>query len=215
MGWKAYPAKPIKLNGEFVTLCAILRFFVASATEAELGALFLNCKQGIIFQLTLVGMGHPQPPKLVHCDNSTAAGIANNTMKRQRSRSMEMRFFWVADAVEQGKFDIKYYPRKENLADYQSKHHIGAHHTAVHPWYLHELKSVRELPRANKPSTLKGYVGTLTDGYVRTSMLHQVPTLQSAPPSGRRLPPYFGIPVLIPMLRRVIGPAIARVQTPW
>ena len=35
---------------------------------------------------------------------------------------MEMRFFWVADAVEQGKFNIKYYPGKENLGDYQSKH---------------------------------------------------------------------------------------------
>jgi hypothetical protein len=104
---------------------------------------------------------------------------------------MEMRFFWVADAVEQGKFDIKYYPGKENLADYQSKHHIGAHHTAVRPWYLHKLMSVHELPRADKPSTLKGCVGTLTDGYVRTSPLPQVPTKQSAPPSGKYLPPYF------------------------
>ncbi len=105
-----------------------------------------------------------------------------------------MRFFWVADAVKQGKFDIKYYPGKENLADYQSKHHIGAHHTAVRPWYLHKLTSVHELPRADKPSTLKGCVGTLTDGYVRTSPLPQVPTKQSAPPSGKRLPPLLWNP---------------------
>jgi hypothetical protein len=26
---------------------------------------------------------------------------------------MEMRFFWVADAFEAGKFDIQYYPRKK------------------------------------------------------------------------------------------------------
>jgi hypothetical protein len=84
---------------------------------------------------------------------------------------MEIRFFWVADAVEQGKFDIEYYPGKENLANYQSKHHIGAHHTAVRPWYLPELMSVHALPRADKPSTLKESVGTLTDGYVRTSTL--------------------------------------------
>jgi hypothetical protein len=49
MGWKADPAKSIKLNGAFFTLCAILQFVIASATEAELGALFLNCKQAIIF----------------------------------------------------------------------------------------------------------------------------------------------------------------------
>jgi hypothetical protein len=44
---------------------------------------------------------------------------------------MEMRFFRVADAVAQGFFDIKYYPGKENLVDYQSKHHTGAHHNEV------------------------------------------------------------------------------------
>jgi hypothetical protein len=37
------------LNGAFFTLCAILGFVVASAAEAELGALFLNCKLATIF----------------------------------------------------------------------------------------------------------------------------------------------------------------------
>jgi hypothetical protein len=96
---------------------------------------------------------------------------------------MEMRFFWVADAVEQKKFDIKYYPGKENLADYQSKHHAGAHHQAVRPWYLHKPTSVRELPRASKPSTLKGCVGTLPNGYLKSNPLPQVPIKQSAPTS--------------------------------
>jgi hypothetical protein len=155
MGWCADPTKPIKLNGAFFTLCAILRFVVASAVEAELGALFLNCKQATIFRLTLEEMGHPQPPTLMHCDSSTAVGIANNTIKRQQSCLVKMRFFWVADAVEQGKFNIKYYPGKENLADYQSKHHLGAHHKAVRPWYLHEPTSVCKLPRTSKPGTLK------------------------------------------------------------
>ena len=214
MGWKPDATKPIKLNGAFFTLCSILRFVVASAAEAELGALFLNCKQAAIFRVTLEEMGHPQPPIPVNCDNSTAVGIANNTVKRQRSRSMEMRFFWVADAVEQNKFDIKYFPGKENLADYQSKHHTGAHHTAVRPWYLHEATSVRELPRACKLSTLKGCVGTLPDGYVRTNPLPQVPSRQSAPITAARLPTYFRLPILIPTLRRMLGPAIARVRIP-
>ncbi len=49
MGWKLDATKPIKLNGAFFTLCAILPFVVTSAAEAELGALFLNCKQATIF----------------------------------------------------------------------------------------------------------------------------------------------------------------------
>jgi hypothetical protein len=39
--------------------------------------------------------------------------------------------FDVVLNVNIGKFDIKCYPGKEKLWDYQSKHHIGTHHTAV------------------------------------------------------------------------------------
>jgi hypothetical protein len=63
MGWKPNATKPIKLNGAFFTLCSILRFVVASAAEAELGALFLNCKQAAIFRVTLEEMGHPRDRK--------------------------------------------------------------------------------------------------------------------------------------------------------
>ncbi len=49
MGWTPNNGNPIKLNGAFFTLCAILCFVVASAAEAELGALFLSCKEGMIF----------------------------------------------------------------------------------------------------------------------------------------------------------------------
>ena len=93
MGGSPKDGDPIKLNGAFFTLCIILQFVVASATEAELGAIFQNCKEGIIFRLTLEELGHPQPRTPVHCNNSTTVGIANNTIKRQQSRSMEMRYF--------------------------------------------------------------------------------------------------------------------------
>ncbi len=53
MGWKLDAKRPIKLYEAFFALCAILQFFVASTAEAELGALFLNCKQATIFQLML------------------------------------------------------------------------------------------------------------------------------------------------------------------
>jgi hypothetical protein len=93
MGSTPTDGNPIKLSGAFFTLCAILRFIVASAAEAKLGALFLNCKEGMIFRMTLKEMGHPQCKTLVHCNNAMAIGNANNTVKRQRSRSMEMRYF--------------------------------------------------------------------------------------------------------------------------
>ena len=148
MGWMPKNGEPIRLNGAFYTNTTILRFVVASAAEAELGALFHNCQDGIIFRQTLMDMGHPQPKTPVHCDNATAVGIANNNVKRQRSRSMEMRFFWIGDKIAQEIYDVSWHPGQENLADYQSKHHTGAHHKAVRPWYLHQADSPRYLPRA-------------------------------------------------------------------
>ncbi len=109
--------EPIKLNGAFYVNTTILRFVVASAAEVDLGALFHNFQDGIIFQQTLANLGHPQPKTPVHCDNATAVSIANNTVKRQWSRAMEMRFFWICDKVAQGMYQVAWHPGQENLAD--------------------------------------------------------------------------------------------------
>jgi hypothetical protein len=93
MGWMPKNGEPIRLNGAFHVSLTIMRFVITSAAEAKLGALYDNCQTGMIFRLTLNGMGHPQPKTPVHCENATAVGIANNYIKQQRSCSMEMQFF--------------------------------------------------------------------------------------------------------------------------
>ena len=103
-------------------------------------------------------MGHPQPPTPLHTDNSTASGISNNTVKCQSSRAMEMRYFWIVDQVDQGVFNVGWYPGLENLGDYPSKHHPTKTHRHVRPWYTHMKNSPRVLPRALAPSTLRGCV---------------------------------------------------------
>jgi hypothetical protein len=183
MGSVPTDGEPIKLNGAFYTNSVILKFVVASAAEAELGALFHNCQDGIIFRQTLTDMGHPQPKTPVHCNNATAVGIGNNTTKRQRSHSMEMQYFWVGDKIAQDMFALHWHPGQENLADYQSKHHIGSHHLAVRPWYLHMHDSPKLLPRSLWPSALKGCVGTLQNGYLCKVTLPRVPQVQRASPT--------------------------------
>ncbi len=95
---------------------------------------------------------------------------------------METHFFWVGDKVSQDMYQVAWHPGQENLADYQSKHHIGSHHIAVRPWYLQTMNSPRYLPWAVRPSTLKGCVGTLKDGYIRRVPLPRVPRVQSTSP---------------------------------
>jgi hypothetical protein len=81
MGWMPQIGEPIKINGAFYVNETIQKFVVTSAAEAKLGALFHNCQDRIIFRQTLADMGHPQPKMPVHCDNATAVGIANSTIK--------------------------------------------------------------------------------------------------------------------------------------
>ena len=77
----------IQLNGNIHITYTILKLVAVSAAEAELGALFLNTQEARIIRLTLLVMGHSQPPRPVHVDNTTAVRIVNNTTKRQHSRA--------------------------------------------------------------------------------------------------------------------------------
>ena len=79
--------------------CKILKLVALPAAEAELGALFVNTKEAKILRLTLQELGYPQPQTLIYVDNTTVIGIANKTIKRYRSRPMEMRYFWLLDQM--------------------------------------------------------------------------------------------------------------------
>ena len=158
---------PIRLNGNVLITCAILKIVAASAAEAELGSLFLNTKEARIVRLTLAELGHPQPPTPIHIDNTTAVGIVNNTIKRQRSRAMEMRYFWLLDQETQKYFKFYYQPGQENLGDYPSKAHTGAIHVHVRPYYLHMYNSPMYLLRAAKPSSRRGCAEILGDPYYK------------------------------------------------
>jgi len=176
MGTYPHDGVPIQLNGPILVIASICKFVVASAAEAELGALFYNCQDGTILRLTLEELGHPQPATPVHCDNNTAVAIANDTVKKQRSRAMEKNFFWITNQVELGNFNVTWHPGQENLADYFTKHFDSRHHQLVRPYYLHMHNSPTTLPRALAPSTLKGCVGTLPNGYTRTAPLPRLRT---------------------------------------
>jgi hypothetical protein len=149
---------PIRLNGAIYSLCTILKHVAASAAEAELGALFRNTQESKILCIVLEKMGHPQPATPIHCDNKTAVGIANSTVKRQRSRAMEMRYFWVVDQVNNQQIRVLWHPGAENLGDYVTKHHPALHHQTVQKLYTHQPDSPRALSQAFAPSVLRGCV---------------------------------------------------------
>ncbi len=116
---------------------------MASAAEAEVEALFLNGQEATVLRITLQDLGHQQPATPVKTDNSTAAGIANNSIKQRRSRAMDMRFYWIRDRVLQGQFIVYWKPGTNNMGDYYTKHHSPAHHQLMRSHYLHTKHSQR------------------------------------------------------------------------
>jgi hypothetical protein len=169
-------ASPTPHNGAVHTVCGILRHVMASASEAELGALFVNGKEATVLRQTLQDMGWPQPPTPMQTDNSTASGIVNHTVKQHKSRAMDMRFYWIRDRTDQKQFHIFWAPGNLNLGDYFTKHHAPSHHRSMRPYYLHTLDSPRFLPTQTSLLELRGCVNP---GSVRTSQRRQ---MQSAIP---------------------------------
>ena len=110
---------------------------MASASEAKLGALFLNCQEAVPIRITLEEMGHPQPPTPVQVNNSTALGTSTGTIKQRKSKAMDMRFYYIRDRSNQDQFNIYWKPVSTNRGDYFTKHCPPAYHTTVRPSYLH------------------------------------------------------------------------------
>ena len=65
---------------------------MASATEAETGAVFLNSQQAVPIGTALIEMGHPQPSTSIKTDSGTSYGILTGNMHWKRSKAFDMRF---------------------------------------------------------------------------------------------------------------------------
>jgi len=118
---------------------SILDVVVASAAEAEYGALFLNGQIGADIRHKLIAMGHPQPSTSIITDNECACGIANKTVKPCKSKSMDMRYHWIRDRVIQGQYLVIWQAGRDNIADYFTKVHPPAHHRRRRHIYVDTL----------------------------------------------------------------------------
>jgi hypothetical protein len=123
-------------------------------------------------RLTLHELGHPQPPTPIHIDNSTTVGIVTNTIKCQKSRSMEMRYFWLLDQAVQQQFAFSHHPGEEILADYPSKAHPAPHHRLMRPFFTHQHNSPLFLLHAKMPSARRGCVEKPGSTYLHSLRRH-------------------------------------------
>ena len=100
-----------------------------------MGALFHNARVALLLRQLLINISHPQPPTPITTDNSTAHHFIYDNINQKRSKSWDMRFYWLRDCQNQKQFLIKWAAGKSNLADYFTKHHPIIHHKTVRPLY--------------------------------------------------------------------------------
>jgi hypothetical protein len=93
-------------NGAILIISKVLKHVMSLAAEAEIGAVFINDKEGAVLCTTLEELWHPQPPTPMETDNNTATGYSNGTIKQKCTKSMDMRFYWITDRVKQGQFNV-------------------------------------------------------------------------------------------------------------
>eukprot|EP00804_Cyclotella_cryptica_P026377 CCRYP_007695-RA/>CCRYP_007695-RA protein AED:0.34 eAED:0.34 QI:0/0/0/1/1/1/3/0/489 len=64
-------------NGAILNIAHIIKHVMASATEAELAALYIVAREAVYIRIILEELGHKQPATPLQTDNSTAEAVCN------------------------------------------------------------------------------------------------------------------------------------------
>ena len=112
---------PHHINGAIHAVSSIIPSVVASAAKTEYAALFILGQEGEYLRQVLANMGYRQEPTLILCDNQCAVGIATDSVKAKRTKSIDMRYHWIRDRVHQGHFHVQWRRGDHNLADFSTK----------------------------------------------------------------------------------------------
>ena len=127
---------PTSLSGPILVECRTLRHVVASSAEAEVAGVFHNAQIAIPIRYTLESLGHPQPPTVIKTDNTTAVSFTSDNITQKRSKSWDMRFYWLRDKASQKHFKIIWERAAKNLADYFTKHFTAKYHKHIRNKYV-------------------------------------------------------------------------------
>ena len=137
-----HPPKPPLIptsprNGPLHIVCKTLRHVVASAAEAETAALFFNSQEALPIRYILSKLGHKQPPTPMKTDNSTSLAFIKSNIRQKRSKSWDMRLYWLRDRIAQQQFNHYWQPGVKNDADYFMKHQAPKHHLEQRKKFIH------------------------------------------------------------------------------
>ena len=90
-----------------LALAKIIKFVMSSASEAELGAMFITAQEMVAMRQTLQKMKWPQPKPPLQTDNSAGVGVVNNTSVPRKLKTIDLRLQSLICREAQGQF--RYY----------------------------------------------------------------------------------------------------------
>ena len=127
------------INGPISCHTNVIPVVCSAVQEAECASLFAAARIADDERRILHNLGYPQPPTLLLCDNECAVGLANKTMVPRLSKSIDMRFHWLQDRIQQRQFRVEHVRGDRNVSDYftkalpRSKHDQYAPYCATDP----------------------------------------------------------------------------------
>ena len=163
--------RTVRPNGPILTECKTIQHVVSSAAEAETAGIFHNAQQAIPIRYILKELGHPQPPTPIKTDNTTANAFIHQTMRHKKSKSWDMRYWWLKEKSAQSQFNIFWDKGVNNWADYFTKHFSPSTHQVLRPYYVHRTNLILDVIRTtllrNLPARVYwSYPVPCTDGHV-------------------------------------------------
>jgi hypothetical protein len=122
-----------KHNGPVLSISKTIKFVMSSVAGAKLGALYTTAKEMAPLCQTLIKMGWLQPFTPIQMNNSATISITNLTIAPQKTKSMDLRLWWLRCQESQQQFRYYWDKGSHNWADYHTKHHPPIYHKANRP----------------------------------------------------------------------------------
>ena len=137
------------INGSIHAISTIIPSVVSSAAEAEDAALFIAGQEAVSLRNTLHSLGYPQGQTVILCDNKCAEGVALDIIKPKRTKSIDMRYHWIRDRIQQQQFIVAWRKGANNLADFFTK-----------PLPLHAHQSLMPLLVHTSPASISAHLSS-------------------------------------------------------
>ena len=134
--------------GPFLAKSTKQRLVTRSSTEAEIVAFSDNCSPVIRSRDFLIAQSYDMPPAKVYQDNMSSMALElRGASKSDKTRHVNIRYFWVKDRIDNNEISVEYKPTDEMIADVLTKPLQGKKFTDLRDKLLNYSFLVQSVPQ--------------------------------------------------------------------